>query len=347
MMQDLTKGKPFSTLLKFAIPVIGGNLFQLFYTLADTLIVGKTLGSNALAAVGSTTIIIYLVLCFIQGTTGGFGICLGQRYGAKDEDGMKRSIAISFVLSAIFTVIITAVCCLLAHQILYWMQTPDEIYDMAYDYMFAVLLGTGATIFYNLISNIMRALGDSRIPLYFLVISSLLNIVLDFVFILPFGMGVAGAAWATVIAQLVSAVLCIIVGWKKFPVMHVGRSDLFLCVIILLSRNLVAPLFVNHPTEAIIRYAGDYLIAVAPFYFILGLLNIYRASVQSMGNGQAPFAACIIELIMRICGTAGLSKLIGYTGICLATPLAWIGATSLLTVVYYKMIRKNKTEALF
>lgn len=440
MMQDLTKGKPFSTLLKFAIPVIGGNLFQLFYTLADTLIVGKTLGSNALAAVGSTTIIIYLVLCFIQGTTSGFGICLGQRYGAKDEGGMKRSIAISFVLSAIFTVIITAVCCLLAHQILYWMQTPDEIYDMAYDYMFAVLLGTGATIFYNLISNIMRALGDSRIPLYFLVISSLLNIVLDFVFILPFGMGVAGAAWATVIAQLVSAVLCIIVGWKKFPVMHVSVSDLhhfvhdakfhlkvgfpmgfqlsvmcigqlamqaavnalgadaiagytaatkvdqvsvlvnqalsiaisnfvaqnygagrfdrirsgvnasliqtevsnlFMCVIILLSRNLVAPLFVNHPTEAIIRYAGDYLIAVAPFYFILGVLNIYRASVQSMGNGQAPFAACIIELIMRICGTAGLSKIIGYTGICLATPLAWIGAASLLTVVYYKMIRKK------
>ena len=144
MMQDLTKGKPFSSLLKFTLPIIGGNLFQLFYTLADTLIVGQTLGANALAAVGSTTIIIYLVLCFIQGITSGFGICLGQRYGAKDEAGMRRSIAVSFVLSAIFTVIITSVCCLLAHQILHWMKTPEEIYDMAYDYMFAVLLGTGA-----------------------------------------------------------------------------------------------------------------------------------------------------------------------------------------------------------
>lgn len=437
MMQDLTKGKPFSSLLKFTLPIIGGNLFQLFYTLADTLIVGQTLGANALAAVGSTTIIIYLVLCFIQGITSGFGICLGQRYGAKDEAGMRRSIAVSFVLSAIFTVIITSVCCLLAHQILHWMKTPEEIYDMAYDYMFAVLLGTGATIFYNLISNILRALGDSKIPLYFLVISSILNIVLDFVFILPFGMGVAGAAYATVLSQLLSAILCIFVGWKKFPIMHVGLAELhnfsndaaahlkigfpmgfqmsvmcigqlsmqaavnalgaeaiagytaatkvdqvsvlvdqafgiaisnfvaqnygagkykrirdgvrasliqteaanlLMCVLILLCRNMVVPIFIDQPTQAIIRYANGYLIAVAPFYLILGLLSVYRSSIQSMGNGQAPFAACMIELVMRICGTMGLSRILGYTGICLATPLAWIGATSLLITVYYRMI---------
>lgn len=436
MMQDLTKGKPFSSLLKFTLPIIGGNLFQLFYTLADTLIVGQTLGANALAAVGSTTIIIYLVLCFIQGITSGFGICLGQRYGAKDEAGMRRSIAVSFVLSAIFTVIITSVCCLLAHQILHWMKTPEEIYDMAYDYMFAVLLGTGATIFYNLISNILRALGDSKIPLYFLVISSILNIVLDFVFILPFGMGVAGAAYATVLSQLLSAILCIFVGWKKFPIMHVGLAELhnfsndaaahlkigfpmgfqmsvmcigqlsmqaavnalgaeaiagytaatkvdqvsvlvdqafgiaisnfvaqnygagkykrirdgvrasliqteaanlLMCVLILLCRNMVVPIFIDQPTQAIIRYANGYLIAVAPFYLILGLLSVYRSSIQSMGNGQAPFAACMIELVMRICGTMGLSRILGYTGICLATPLAWIGATSLLITVYYRM----------
>ena len=226
MTQDLTKGRPFPTLLKFTLPVIGGNLFQLFYTLADTMIVGRTLGSNALAAVGSTTIIIYLVLCFIQGITSGFGICLGQRCGAGDEKGMRQSIAVSFVLSAAFTLLITSVCCLLAHPILHWMQTPDSIYDMAYDYMFAVLLGTGATIFYNLISNILRALGDSRTPLYFLILSSLLNIVLDFAFILPLGMGVAGAAWATVLSQLLSAVFCILAGWKKFPVMRVRPADL-------------------------------------------------------------------------------------------------------------------------
>lgn len=191
MAQDLTKGKPFSIILKFALPVIGGNLFQLFYTLDDSVIVGRTLGSDALAAVGSTGIIIYLVLCFIQGITSGFGICLGHKCGAREEEGMRRSVAASAVLCVVFTIVITALCCLLSHQILRWMQTPEKIYELSYDYMFAVLLGTGATVFYNMISNILRALGDSRTPLIFLVFSSLLNIVLDIVFIVPFGMGIA------------------------------------------------------------------------------------------------------------------------------------------------------------
>ncbi|HJA94710.1 MAG TPA: MATE family efflux transporter [Candidatus Eisenbergiella merdipullorum] len=439
MMQDLTKGRPFPTLLKFTLPVIGGNLFQLFYTLADTMIVGQTLGADALAAVGSTSIIVYFVLCFIQGITSGFGICLGQRCGAGDEKGMRQSIAVSFVLSVIFTVIVTILCALLSHPILRFMQTPESIYDMAYDYMFAVLLGTGATVFYNLISNILRALGDSRTPLYFLVFSSLLNIVLDFVFILPLGMGVAGAAWATVLSQLLSAIFCIAAGWRKFPVMHVcaadlrdfshqaqshlkvgfpmgfqmsvmcigqlamqagvnalgadavagytaatkidqlsvlvdqafgiaissyvaqnfgaGRYDrirqgvrasllqteavsLAMCVFILLFRNSFVSLFVNHPTEVITGYNNGYLLSVAPFYLVLGLLNVYRSSIQSMGNAVVPFAACIIELVMRIFGTMGLSLLLGYIGICLATPLAWIGAVCLLIVVYYRLIGK-------
>ena len=212
MAQDLTKGNPFSVILKFSLPVIGGNLFQLFYTLADTVIVGRTLGADALAAVGSTAIVIYLVLCFIQGITGGFGICLGHRFGARDEKGMRRSVAVSIILCIFFTVIITAICCGLAHQILYWQRTPEKICDMAYDYMFAVLLGTGATIFYNMISNILMALGDSRTPLIFLIFSSLLNIFLDVVFIVPLQMGVAGAAWATVLSQLLSAVLCTVIG---------------------------------------------------------------------------------------------------------------------------------------
>ena len=152
--------------------MIGGNLFQLFYTLADTVIVGRTLGADALAAVGATSIIVYLVLCFIQGITSGFGICLGHRFGAKDERGMRRSIAVSVLLCLLFTIVITTLCGLLAHPILRWMSTPESIYDMAYDYMIVVLLGSGATIFYNMISNILRALGDSRTPLVFLVISS-------------------------------------------------------------------------------------------------------------------------------------------------------------------------------
>ena len=128
MTKDLTQGKPFSSLLLFSLPVIGGNLFQLFYTLADTVIVGRTLGADALAAVGATSIIVYLVLCFIQGITSGFGICLGHRFGAKDERGMRRSIAVSVLLCLLFTIVITALCGLLAHPILRWMSTPEWLH---------------------------------------------------------------------------------------------------------------------------------------------------------------------------------------------------------------------------
>ena len=207
MPKDLTQGRPFRVLLQFSLPVIAGNLFQLFYTLADTVIVGRTLGAQALAAVGSTTIVIYFVLCFVQGFTGGFGICLAQRFGARDENGQRSSAAVSWLLSAGFAVIITVLFCALAHPILRWMRTPEDIYAEAYSYMFIVLLGTGATVFYNMISNMLRSLGDSRTPLFFLIFSALLNVVLDLVFILPLGMGVAGAAWATVIGQVASAVL--------------------------------------------------------------------------------------------------------------------------------------------
>ena len=441
MTQDLTKGKPFQVLLRFSLPVIGGNLFQLFYTLADSVIVGKTLGADALAAVGATSIIIYLVLCFIQGITGGFGICLGQRCGARDETGMRRSIAASLVWSILFTIVLTGICCGLAHPILHWMQTPGQIYDMAYEYMFAILAGTGATIFYNMISNILRALGDSRTPLYFLIFSSLLNIVLDLIFILTFHMGVGGAAWATVLSQLLSAVLCTICGAQKFDVLRLKRKDfsymkresaahlrigfpmgfqmsvmcigqlamqaavnaigpdaiagytaatkvdqlsvlinnafgvaiasyvaqnygagkwdriksgvkasllqteavnILLGVLIIGGRNLVVPMFIDAPTDSIIHYANGYLLAVAPFYLLLGFLAVIRSSIQSMGNGKAPFAACITELVMRIAATFGLSALIGYTGVCLASPLAWLGADILLAVVYIAMMRSGR-----
>ena len=225
MPKDLTQGRPFRVLLQFSLPVIAGNLFQLFYTLADTVIVGRTLGAQALAAVGSTTIVIYFVLCFVQGFTGGFGICLAQRFGARDENGQRSSAAVSWLLSAGFAVIITVLFCALAHPILQWMRTPEDIYAEAYSYMFMVLLGTGATVFYNMISNMLRSLGDSRTPLFFLIFSALLNVVLDIVFILPLNMGVAGAAWATVLSQLLSAVLCTIVGMRSFDVLRTRRAD--------------------------------------------------------------------------------------------------------------------------
>lgn len=442
MEKDLTQGKPARVLLRFALPLIGGNLFQLFYTLADSVIVGRTLGADALAAVGSTSIIIYLVLCFIQGFTGGFGICLGQRFGAKDQAGMERSVRISWTLSLFFTLVLTVLCCLLAHPILRWMQTPEAIYEAAYDYMFVILLGTGATIFYNMISNMLRALGDSRTPVIFLVASSLGNVVLDILFIVPLRMGVAGAAWATVLSQLISAVLCTIVGVRNYPVMRqrlssfrmnrmewrqetaahlkvgfpmgfqmsmmcigqlamqaavnalgpsaiagytaatkvdqfsvlmnnalgiaaanyvaqnygaklYGRiregvraaliqlttANVLMAALMLVCRRQVVSLFIDAPTAAVVEYAMGYLVAVAPFYPLLGFLLIYRSAEQSMGDSRSPFMACMIELVVRIAATTFLSRLIGYTGICLASPLAWLGAILLLIPVYYRRMR--------
>ena len=436
---DLTTGSPFWSLFRFAIPVILGNLFQLFYTLADSVIVGKTLGANALAAVGATSTIIYFVFCFINGFTGGFGICLGQRFGAKDDTGMRKSIAASTVLSIIFTVLLTAVCCLFADHFLQLMKVPDEIFTDAYRYMFIVLLGTGATVFYNLVSNMLRALGDSRTPLYFLVFSSVLNIFLDLLFILPGKMGVAGAAWATILAQFLSALLSLIVGLKKYSVMHLHKSDfseltptilfhfkigftmgfqmsvmcigqlamqavvnsmgtsavagytaaskadqlsvlvnnammtaisnyvaqnfgakkkdrirlgvracliqiqslnLIMCIGILLLRHPIVQLFLSAPSEEIYHYSDAYLTVVAPFYFLLGFLAVYRSTIQSMQNTKAPFAACMIELVMRIAATAGLSGFLGYLSVCIASPLAWFGAVALLIPVYYRMMMK-------
>lgn len=225
MTKDLTKGTPWKVIVKFSLPVIGGNLFQLFYTLADTIIVGRTLGADALAAVGATATIVYFVLCFIQGLTGGFGILLGQAFGAGNERQMKESVSASYWISALFSVLSTAVCCMLVDTILQMLNTPEDIYRRAYIYLFIIFAGNGATVFYNMISNILRALGDSRTPLYFLVFSSLLNVVLDIVFIVPFGWDVAGAAWATVLSQALSAAFCIWYAGKKFEVLHLtGRE---------------------------------------------------------------------------------------------------------------------------
>ncbi len=223
MAVELTKGRPASVIIRFVIPVIGGNLFQLFYTIADTLIVGQTIGENALAAVGSTTVFIYFILCFIQGLTSGFSIILGQRFGRGDMEAVKRSVVASVYISIAVTVIITAVTCSMVPIIVRLMKIPAEISQDASVYLLIVLAGTGATVFYNLISNILRALGDSRIPLVYLIFSSILNVVLDIVFIVPFGMGVGGAALATVLSQLLAAILSTFSALRHYPVLRIGR----------------------------------------------------------------------------------------------------------------------------
>ena len=208
MGTDMTKGRPLPVLLRFTIPLLLGNLFQQFYNMADTIIVGRYVGAGALAAVGSTGIIMFLITGFAQGLTSGFMILTAQRYGAGDTAGVKRSVSAGIFLSAVTTVILTGFFLAVMDPLLRLMQTPEDIFREAGRYIRIIAAGTAACVFYNLFSAFLRAVGNSRVPLFFLVFSACLNVALDLALIVGGGMGVEGAALATVLSQAVSAVLC-------------------------------------------------------------------------------------------------------------------------------------------
>ena len=225
MANDLTVGKPLPAILRMALPIMAGNIFQQFYGMTDTIIVGRFLGRNALAAVGSTSSLYNLVFWFANGAAGGFAIILAQNYGAKKYDELRKSLAHAIMLSAATSLLVTLFSLLFIRQTLQLMHTPSEIYQDAVRYIVTVLAGLTATIAYNMAAAILRALGDSKTPLFFLIFSSLLNIGLDLLFIGPFALGTRGAALATVLAQTVSVLLCIIYMRRRYPVLHTKRSD--------------------------------------------------------------------------------------------------------------------------
>lgn len=224
-MRDLTKGSPAKLILMFTVPLLIGNVFQQFYNMVDMIIVGQTLGKNALAAVGATGSLTFLIIGFAQGLTAGLAIITAQRYGAKDYRGLKKSFAASVVISLIVTIVLTVLSLVFIHPMLQLMQTPPEIIDQAQTFISIILLGIFASMSFNLLSNVIRALGDSRTPLFFLIIAVIINVVLDLIFIILFGMGVEGAAIATVIAQVSSSVLCLVYIKKKIPLLQLRKKD--------------------------------------------------------------------------------------------------------------------------
>ncbi|WP_142965995.1 MATE family efflux transporter [Enterococcus durans] len=224
-MRDLTKGSPAKLILMLTVPLLIGNVFQQFYNMVDMIIVGQTLGKNALAAVGATGSLTFLIIGFAQGLTAGLAIITAQRYGAKDYRGLKKSFAASVVISLIVTIVLTVLSLVFIHPMLQLMQTPPEIIDQAQTFISIILLGIFASMSFNLLSNVIRALGDSRTPLFFLIIAVIINVVLDLIFIILFGMGVEGAAIATVIAQVSSSVLCLVYIKKKIPLLQLRKKD--------------------------------------------------------------------------------------------------------------------------
>lgn len=223
--KNMTEGSPAKLILGFAIPMLMGMLFQQVYSFVDTIIVGRYLGVNALAAVGSTSSINFLIIGFCVGICSGFTLPVAQRFGAKDYDGLRKFVGNSAIVAAIIAAILTIITALLCRNILEWMHTPADIIDDAYRYILVAFIGIPVTMLYNLLSGYIRALGDSTTPVIYLVISSFLNIGLDILFIVPFQMGVFGAAFATLLAQSISAILCFIHIVLKFDILHLKKED--------------------------------------------------------------------------------------------------------------------------
>ena len=441
MRNDLTAGKPGKLILQFTLPLLVGNLFQQFYSMADTIIVGRTIDVYALAAVGATGAISFLILGFVQGVTSGFSVITAQCVGANDERGIRRSVATSILLSVGVTVLFTFLSIYTARPLLELMQTPADIIDDAYRYIIVIYYGIVTSVFFNLFSSILRALGDSKTPLIFLIIACIINIVLDFACILLFHMGVAGAAWATIIAQAVSALLCLLYSLKRFPVLRLHKEDwafswrfawqhlrvglpmafqfsvtaigvmimqaalnsfgsetvaaftaaskienivsqpynslgvtasvfaaqnygagkiariregvrkstLYSLIwaaagglLVVFGGRMLIRLVVGEASAAVFDQAQYYLNVMALFLFALGQLFIYRNVLQGVGRGAVPLAAGFAELVMRAFAAFVLTSALGYLGVCLANPIAWLGAVVPLAVAYFLYMHKMK-----
>ena len=447
--KDMTVGKPFGLIVMFMIPVLIGNLFQQLYSMVDTIIVGKCIGTDALAAVGNTGSLNFLVNGFSTGIAGGFAVLPAQFFGAKDGRRLKKSVAQAIWLCLFFTVVLTAISVYYTRPVLVMMNTPENIIADSDIYIRTIFWGIFATILYNMCACILRALGDSKTPLYFLILSSFINIGLDLLFIVTFRMGVFGAALATVIAQAVSGVMCVGYMIKKYPLLHLSKEDLSLdmsiikkhlqigipmgfqfsitaigtvvlqsalnvfgsakiaaftagckveqlvtqigpavgvtmanyvgqnlganridrikkgvreCTFLTIGLAVVsavilyffgAPLcglFITGDQPEALASAITYLNTVIGFFPVLFLIFVYRNALQGMGRSFMPLMGGVFELIARCAVAYTLPGMIGYVGVCLAGPVAWIAAMVPLCITYLiiinSMMKKWQKEAL-
>ena len=225
MVKDMTNGSPSKHILGFAVPMLFGMLFQQFYNLVDTIIVGKTLGVEALAGVGATGSINFMIIGFCMGVCNGFVIPVAQCFGAKKPADLRKYVFNGYICSIVFAIVLTLASVIFCRKILIIMNTPADIIDHAYNYIVVIFIGIPTVFLYNMGSGVIRSLGDSKTPVVFLVLSSIINVVLDFFLILVCKMGVAGAGWATVTSQLISGLTCLIYMYKKYDILKGDKSE--------------------------------------------------------------------------------------------------------------------------
>ena len=439
MQNNLITEKPVKIIIRFALPILMGNLIQQLYYIIDTIIVGQYLGMNALAAVGSTGSLTFLVIGWIIGMTGGFAIIIAHCFGANDRKRVKHYVAMSYYLCVIMGLIMSVGLLLANEWILKAMNTPVEIFDQTYRYIRAIYIGLIFSIAYNIFSAILRALGDSRTPLYFLVLSSILNIALDIIFITAFKMEVEGAGYATVISQALASVLCFIYMLKKYSILRLKKEDtcfsvtsvkrllgmgtpmalqfsitaigtiivqtalngfgpiyiaaftasskiqnfiiqpfismgaavatftgqnigagkmdrvkegvrisfvltllcsVLLIIFVLAFGDELVSLFIKDNRELVLEKTDVYFKTMIGFYPALGLIFVYRNALQGLGDGLLAMLGGIFELVARAMIIFALTAPLGFQGICLSDPIAWVAALIPLIPAYYYRINK-------
>ena len=451
MINDLTVGHPLKLIIKFAIPLLLGNLFLQLYQISDMIIVGRLIDIQALAAIGASAPIFMVFLMIAFGFTGGLTVVTAQRFGAHDDDGVQKSVFHCLLAAFILSVVLTFGLCFYLEPLLHLMNVPEEIFEQAFDFMFVLSLSSMMIIMYNLLSGFIRALGDSKTPLYFLIFCTMLNVVLNFIFIGWFHWGVVGSALGTLVANTVSVVICFIYMWRKFPLLRLQRrfmryqpqvmrdhlriaipmalqfSILSFSIMIVQSvcnsfgpdiiaafaASLRIEQFATQPLLALglamatfsaqnwganllsrirrgvryafimstlisiggfvlVRYVGEYMIAMfidtgksdgndvsliisvgnqylvisTMFYFFLGLIFVFRNTIQGMGKPLLPLLSSVTELITRAFAAVYLAKLIGYEGIMYASPISWAAAGLLVVVGYIYYIRRFSADRL-
>lgn len=439
MTKDMTSGNPLKLIIGFAIPMFLGMLFQQFYSMVDTVIVGKFLGVGPLAGVGSTSSLNFLVIGFCTGVCNGFAIPVSQMFGAKRDSELRRFVANSAWLCVMFSVVITTAIVACCRPLLTLMHTPEDIFEYAYVYIVIIFLGIPTTFLYNVTAAIIRSLGDSRSPVVFLAIASGINIVLDIVFIVAFHMGVEGPALATVISQGISGLLSLFYMKKKFEILRISKEEwkmrgsymktlcymgipmglqysvtaigtlviqaaingfgsmtvagvtaaqrinafiscpieaigatmapysgqnmgagkldrvgkglrdasllgfvisAVLFVFVLLTGKQLSLLFLDTADAQVVAYSYRFLVFTAAGYCLLVLVNTVRFTIQGMGFSVFAITSGVLEMIARSLAGLVVVPLIGYTGICLAHPMAWIFADAFLIPAFFYCKKK-------
>lgn len=440
----MTSGNPMKLIWQFSIPLVFGNLFQQMYNMVDTIIVGKYLGLSALTSVGSTSSLTFLIIGFCMGTCNGMGVPVAKFFGAKDYSVMRRYVMNAAYLSIMIAAVLTVVTCLLCGPILTWMQTPEDIYQGAYDYLFVIFLGIPFTILYNVVSAIIRAMGDSKTPFYFLVFSALLNVVLDLLFIIVFQMGVAGAAWATILSQAAAGVLCFLFMKKRYDILTFSKQErklelsyikrlmimsvpmglqysitaigsimlqsavnmlgslyvsaytaalkvnqLAMCpfdafataastfgsqnlgagqfarirkglfdsvliatiygvaigIVLVLAGSKIALLFVDSGETVVLGYAQQMLNFSGYFFWLLAFLNCIRMTIQGLGYSVIAMLAGCSELVARGVMALAVIPVLGFPGVCMTNPLAWLAANCVVIPVFFAIMRRIERHA--